>query len=260
MEWGRLNKMELLKIDKLSMHFGGLKAIQNLDMSIQKGQIKGLIGPNGAGKTTLFNVISGAYKQTYGTITFKGKDISTLKPYQTAGLGLVRTFQEITQFKNFSVLKAVMIGCHLNSGYNFFSALFNTPYMKRQEARNREKSMEILEFMGLAELKDELALNLPNGHQRALGISVALAAKPDLLLLDEPVTGMNPEETDEMMKLINKIRDKGISILIIEHDMKVVMGLCDEICVINFGTKIAEGSPKEIQTNKKVLEAYLGSE
>jgi branched-chain amino acid transport system ATP-binding protein len=252
--------MDLLKIDKLSMHFGGLKAIQNLDLSIKKGQIKGLIGPNGAGKTTLFNVISGAYKQTYGKITFKDQDISTLKPYQTAGLGLVRTFQEITQFKNFSVLKAMMIGCHLNSGYNFFSAFLNTPYMKRQEKRNREKSMEILEFMGLVQFKDELALNLPNGHQRALGISVALAAQPELLLLDEPVTGMNPEETDEMMKLINKIRDKGVSILIIEHDMKVVMGLCDEICVINFGTKIAEGSPKEIQTNKKVLEAYLGSE
>lgn len=252
--------MDLLTIDNVSMHFGGLKAIQNLDLTIKKGQIKGLIGPNGAGKTTLFNVISGAYKQTYGKILFKDKDISSLKPYQTAGMGLVRTFQEITQFKNFSVLKAVMIGCHLNSGFNFFSALLNTPWMRKQEDHNREKSMEILEFMGLAHLKDELALNLPNGHQRALGISVALAAKPELLLLDEPVTGMNPEETDEMMKLINKIRDKGISILIIEHDMKVVMGLCDEITVINFGTKIAEGSPEEIQTDKDVLEAYLGSE
>ena len=252
--------MELLNIDNLSMHFGGLKAIQELDLSIQKGQIKGLIGPNGAGKTTLFNVISGAYKQTFGTISFKGQDISYLKPYQTAGLGLVRTFQEITQFKNFSVLKAVMIGCHLNSGFNFMGALLNTPGMKRKEEQNRIKSMEILEFMGLAHLKDELALNLPNGHQRALGISVALAAQPELLLLDEPVTGMNPEETDEMMKLINKIKDKGISILIIEHDMKVVMGLCDEITVINFGVKIAEGTPKEIQTNKDVLEAYLGSE
>jgi branched-chain amino acid transport system ATP-binding protein len=252
--------MDLLKIDNVSMHFGGLKAIQNLDFSIKKGQIKGLIGPNGAGKTTLFNVISGRYKQTHGKIMFKDKDISSLKPYQTAGMGLVRTFQEITQFKNFSVLKAVMIGCHLNSGFNFFGAMLNSPSTKKKEAHNREKAIEILEFMGLAELKDELALNLPNGHQRALGISVALAAQPDLLLLDEPVTGMNPEETDEMMKLINKIRDKGISILIIEHDMKVVMGLCDEIVVINFGTKIAEGSPKEIQTNKNVLEAYLGSE
>jgi len=252
--------MDLLTIDNLSMHFGGLKAIQDLNLSIKKGQIKGLIGPNGAGKTTLFNVISGAYNQTYGKIYFNGKDISLLKPHQTAALGLVRTFQEITQFKNFSVLKAVMIGCHLNSGFNFFSALLNTPWMKKMEKRNEEKSMEILNFMGLAHLKDELALNLPNGHQRALGISVALAAQPELLMLDEPVTGMNPDETDEMMKLINNIRDKGISILIIEHDMKVVMGLCDDITVINFGTKIAEGSPKEIQTNKKVLEAYLGSE
>jgi branched-chain amino acid transport system ATP-binding protein len=252
--------MKLLKIDNMSMHFGGLKAIQNLDLEIENGEIRGLIGPNGAGKTTLFNVISGVYRPTRGSIMFKDRKVSKLRPHRTSRLGIIRTFQEITLFKNFDVLKNVMVGCHLYSKYNFWGALLNTGTTRMHEIDNQKKAEEILEFMGLLKYKGELAVNLPNGHQRALGISIALAAEPKLLMLDEPVTGMNNEETAGMMKLIEKIRNKGITILIIEHDMKVVMELCDQITVLNFGTKIAEGSPEDIQTNNDVLEAYLGSD
>jgi branched-chain amino acid transport system ATP-binding protein len=244
----------------MSIHFGGLKAIQNLDLEIENGEIRGLIGPNGAGKTTLFNVISGVYRPTRGSIMFKDRKVSKLRPHRTSRLGIIRTFQEITLFKNFDVLKNVMVGCHLYSKYNFWGALLNTGATRMHEIDNQKKAEEILEFMGLLKYKGELAVNLPNGHQRALGISIALAAEPKLLMLDEPVTGMNNEETAGMMKLIEKIRNKGITILIIEHDMKVVMELCDQITVLNFGTKIAEGSPEDIQTNNDVLEAYLGSD
>jgi branched-chain amino acid transport system ATP-binding protein len=252
--------MKLLEISNLSMYFSGLKAIQNFDMGIEKGEIRGLIGPNGAGKTTMFNVISGFYRPTRGNIAFEGKKISRLRPHQTAKLGIIRTFQEITLFKNFDVLKNVMVGCYLKSKYNFWGALSNSAKTRSNEVENQNKAEEILDFMGLLNYRDELAVNLPHGHQRALGISIALAAQPKLLMLDEAVTGMNTEETAGMMKLIQKIRNKGITILIIEHDMKVVMELCDNITVLNFGTKIAEGSPEEIKTNPDVLEAYLGSE
>ena len=252
--------MQLLTINDLNMHFGGLKAIVDLSFSIDQGEIRGLIGPNGAGKTTLFNVISGVYQPTKGSLVFKDKDISNLKPHRTAKLGIVRTFQAITLFKNFSALKNVMVGCHLHSRYNYWGALFDTPNTKNNEKENERNAMEILELMGLAQYKDELAANLPHGHQRALGISIAMAGEPELLLLDEPCTGMNTEETAEMVGLINKIRSRGITILLIEHDMKVVMGICDKITVINFGMKIAEGTPEQIQNDEGVHEAYLGGE
>lgn len=252
--------MQLLKINNVSMYFGGLKAIEDLSFSIDRGEIRGLIGPNGAGKTTLFNVISGVYRSTSGSIVFKDKDIRKLKPHQTTRLGIVRTFQAITLFKNFSVLKNVIVGCHLHSNYNFWGALLNTIDTKNSEKENERKAMEILEFMGLAQYKNELAANLPHGHQRALGVSIAVAAEPELLMLDEPCTGMNTEETAEMVGLINKIRNRGITLLLIEHDMKVVMGICDIITVINFGVKIAEGTPKKIQNDEGVYEAYLGGE
>lgn len=252
--------MALLEIRNLSKYFSGLEAIGNLDFAVDQGEIRGLIGPNGAGKTTLFNVISGVYRPTSGRVIFKGKDISRLKPHTVTKMGLVRTFQATTLFKNFSVLRNVLAGCHLYSKVNFWGALFNTPVTIKRERDNERKAMEILEFMGLSKFKDELAVSLPHGHQRALGVSVALATEPELLMLDEPVTGMNVEETTEMMGLINKIRDRGITILLIEHDMKVVMGLCDRISVLNFGKKIAEGSPDEIKKNKDVIEAYLGGE
>ena len=252
--------MQLLTINDLNMHFGGLKAIVDLSFSIDQGEIRGLIGPNGAGKTTLFNVISGVYQPTKGNIVFKDKDISNLKPHRTSKLGIVRTFQAITLFKNFSALKNVMVGCHLHSRYNYWGALLNTTTTKNSEKKNEQKATKILEFMGLAQYKNEIAANLPHGHQRALGISIAMAAEPELLMLDEPCTGMNTEETAEMVELIKKIRDQGITLLLIEHDMKVVMGICDKITVINFGMKIAEGTPEKIQNDEGVHEAYLGGE
>jgi branched-chain amino acid transport system ATP-binding protein len=252
--------MPLLEIGNVSKYFGGLEAVSNLDFAVDQGEIRGLIGPNGAGKTTLFNMISGVYRPTSGRVVFKGKDITQLKPHAVAKMGLVRTFQATILFKNFSVLKNLVAGYHLHSKVNFWGALFNTPATVKKERDIEKKAMEILEFMGLSKYKDELALNLPHGHQRALGISIALAAEPKLLMLDEPVTGMNPEETTEMMGLINKIRDRGITVLLIEHDMKAVMGLCERITVLNFGKKLAEGPPEEIRKNKDVIEAYLGGE
>ena len=252
--------MHLLDIQNVTMQFGGLTAVKGLDLTIDEGEIRGLIGPNGAGKTTLFNVISGVYLPTSGRFFFKGQDITVLRPHATARLGLVRTFQSTTLFKNFTVLRNVMVGCYLQSHYSFFGSLFGTPATQRHERENEQKSMEILEFLGLAKFKDELAISLPHGHQRALGIAIALAARPKLLMLDEPVTGMNPEESASMMKLIRRIRERGITTLLIEHDMKVVMGVCERITVLNFGQKIAEGTPEEIQKNAAVHEAYLGGD
>ena len=252
--------MHLLDIQNVTMQFGGLTAVKNLDFTIDEGEIRGLIGPNGAGKTTLFNVISGVYLPSSGRFYYKGLDITRLRPHATARLGVIRTFQSTTLFKHFTVLRNVMVGCHLHSHYNFFGSLFGTPATPRHESENERKSLEILEFLGLEGFRDELAINLPHGHQRALGIAIALAAQPKLLMLDEPVTGMNPEESATMMELIRTIRDRGITILLIEHDMKVVMGVCERITVLNFGQKIAEGTPEEIQKNAAVHEAYLGGE
>ncbi len=252
--------MHLLEVKDVNMRFGGLEAIKDLDLDIDEGEIRGLIGPNGAGKTTLFNVISGVYRPTAGKVIFKGQDITFLKPHEVTKLGVVRTFQAITLFKNFSVFRNVLMGCHLYAKLSFWGAVLNSRETRKTEAENERKTMEILRFMGLDKHKDELALNLPHGYQRALGIAIALAAEPEVLMLDEPVTGMNPEETLEMMELIKKIRDRGISILLIEHDMKAVMSVCERITVLDFGRKIAEGPPKEIKQNGAVIEAYLGSE
>lgn len=251
--------MSLLEIKGLSKYFGGLAAVSNLSMDVQAGEISGLIGPNGAGKTTVFNLITGYLAPSRGRIFFKGEDVTGCKPHQAARKGIVRTFQLTTLFESRTVLENLLIAFHLESNSGMWSAVFNASANKRREQEIHEKSIKILDFMRLTDLKDQNAGNLPHGHQRLLGISLALAASPAILLLDEPVTGMNPEETLMAMDLIEKIRQTGVTILLVEHDMQAVMGLCDRIIVLNFGQKIAEGSPHEIRENKAVIEAYLGA-
>ncbi|MEQ8651071.1 MAG: ABC transporter ATP-binding protein [Kiloniellales bacterium] len=251
--------MQLLTIDHLAMQFGGLVAIKDLSMTVEAGTIHGVIGPNGAGKTTLFNAISGRHKVTKGRIRFKDKAINGLKPHKIVAQGLARTFQHVTLFKDFSVLKNMMVGRHLHSGYSYWGALINSAGTRRAEAENATRAREILDFVGLSAVADDDASSLPHGHQRALGIAIALASEPQLLMLDEPCAGMNSDETRTMIELIERIRQDGTSIMLIEHDMKVVMHLCDKITVLNFGTKIAEGTPQEILKNPLVHEAYLGT-
>jgi branched-chain amino acid transport system ATP-binding protein len=257
---GPMEDTAVLELHKLTKYFGGLAAVNELDLQVKRGEILGLIGPNGAGKTTVFNMISGAFSPTSGQIMFQGKNISGLKPHVITEAGIARTFQLTTVFRDLTVLENVLVGRHLYTKIGFWSALFRAPVTRSEERKALEKASEILEFMGLAPLQYELAKNLPHGHLRALGIAVSLAAEPELLLLDEPMTGMNPEETRMMMGIIDKIRGTGIHVLLVEHDMKAVMGLCDRIVVLNYGSKIAEGLPEEIKKNKDVIEAYLGSE
>jgi len=248
----------ILEVKELSKYFGGLAALSDLDLTIDEGEIRGIIGPNGAGKTTLFNVISGVYRPTKGSVIYQGSNISILSPDQIAEKGLVRTFQRTALFHDFTVLKNVTIARHLHAKEGVFGTIFGTA--QQMERENEAKALELVEFMGLGGLKDELAMNLPHGHQRALGVAIALAAEPKLLMLDEPVTGMNPTEKQHMLQLIKKVRDQGITILLVEHDMRTVMGLCTYISVLDFGKKLTEGLPKEIQANKAVIEAYLGGE
>ncbi len=250
--------MALLEIQEVSKYFGGLAALRDLNITIEEGEIRGLIGPNGAGKTTLFNVISGVYRPTKGKVIYNGEDISHLPPSKIAAKGLVRTFQRTALFHDFTVLKNVVVARHLRARETVFGAVAGTA--KQMEIENEEKALEIVEFLELGPYKDELALNLAHGHQRALGIAIALATEPHLLLLDEPLTGMNPVEKEHMIGLIGKLHDYGITILMVEHDMRSVMGLCKYISVLDFGKLLVEGLPREIMENPKVIEAYLGGE
>ena len=252
--------MPLLELQRLTKCFGGLTAVNELDLSIEKGEIVGLIGPNGAGKTTVFNTISGVFRPTRGKVLFKDKDITGLEPHSVVRNGLVRTFQLTTLFGDMTVLENILLGFHLTSRIGFWVALFNTASTRGREEQVLERAAELADFMGLGGKQQELAKNLPHGHQRALEMAIALASNPELLLLDEPVTGMSAEEHKEMMNKISGTRDRGITILLVEHDMRVVMDICDRICVLNFGKKIAEGSPEEICENKEVIAAYLGAE
>ncbi len=245
-----------LEISGLTKRFGGLTAVDGLGFKVEHGAIHGLIGPNGAGKTTTFNMISGFYKPTAGQVRLRGEEISGLKMYEVARRGVVRTFQHSTLFAELTVLENALVGTHMSFRPNVFAAIIGWDAEDRRGARGRAE--EALDFFGLLGHAHERAGDLPHGHQRALGMAVAMAAHPDVMLLDEPFTGMNPEETNRMMALMFKLRDSGVTILIVEHDMHAVMGLCDRITVMNFGRFLTEGVPQEIRTHPDVIKAYLG--
>jgi branched-chain amino acid transport system ATP-binding protein len=252
--------MALLEVRNLTKYFGGLAALDGLDFDIHEGEILGLIGPNGAGKTTVFNMITGTLRHTHGEILFMGRKITGFKPHKIAKLGAVRTFQVTTLFGEMTVIQNVILGTHQKSEIGFWGALWNTRLTQSKENRSKEEVQKILKFMGLKDVEGELARNLPHGHQRRLELAIALAAKPKLLLMDEPLTGMNHEEVEDMLERINRIREEKRTILLVEHNMRAVTSICDRIIVLSFGKKIAEGSPQEIIQNEKVIEAYLGVE
>lgn len=251
----------ILELKGLTKTFGGLTAVGNVDFKVEKDSITGLIGPNGAGKTTIFNLITGVYKVSSGNIIFEGNDIANKEPYMIADAGITRTFQNIRLFKKLTVYENVLTACHFNADYTLLDSVLRLPKFKKQEKALNDQAAELLEIMGLDSRKDLVANNLPYGLQRRLEIARALALRPKLLLLDEPAAGMNPEETEQLMNLISEIRTKfNLTILIIEHHMDLIMGVCENIMVLNFGCKLAEGTPREVQNNKSVIEAYLGVE
>lgn len=250
--------MTLLETRGLTKFYSGLAAVSEVTFAVEAGEILGVIGPNGAGKTTLFNLVSGVQPVSGGQITFRGERIDGKRPDLIAARGLVRTFQQSVLYHKFTAMENVLMGFHLQAKPGLWNALWPSPSYRERERELRARADRILHFMGLSEVVHETAKNLPHGHQRALGVAIALATQPKLLLLDEPMTGMNPEETDVFMAHVRRIRDSGVTILLVEHDMRAIMGLCDRIVVLNYGKKIAEGKPAEIRENREVVEAYLG--
>jgi ABC-type branched-subunit amino acid transport system ATPase component len=248
----------MLRLNGITKIFGGLTALEDVSLSVTRGSITGIIGPNGAGKTTLFNIVTGLYTQTSGQVYFGEKNISLFAPERLAGLGLVRTFQNVELFGQMTVLENVMVGLHTRSKSGIFACAFKIPSQIREEKYIKEKGLKWLEFTGLADLADLTACNLPFGKGRLLEISRALAVEPQIILMDEPAAGLNSRETVELAGLIRRIKELGITVVLVEHDMELVMDICESIIVLNLGKKLAEGTPREIQENKAVIAAYLG--
>ena len=248
----------MLEVRDLTQRFGGITALENVSFTVSRGEITGVIGPNGAGKTTLFNIVTGIYAQTSGAVILEGNDISSLPAERLAAKGLVRTFQNIELFGSMTVLENVMLGMHTQSRSGIMACMFKAPWHLREERLIREQAAEWLEFCGIAGLAEQKASNLPFGQGRLLEIARAMAVRPAIMLMDEPAAGLNNRETAQLAVLIRKIRATGVTVVLVEHDMELVMDICDRIVVLNLGQKLAEGTPREIQENQAVISAYLG--
>ncbi len=255
-----LRMSPLLELKEVSRKFGGLKAVDNVSFNVEDDEILGIIGPNGAGKTTLFNLLSGFLKLSHGEIIYQGKSIKGLKPYAIAKKGIVRTFQQNNLYQGETVLSNVMLACRLQDRVGFWGTLFNLYSYRREEEEKKKRAMEIISLIGLQNNMNNLAGALSHGQARLLGIAMALACNPTVLLLDEPASGLGLEEMHMLMNRIREIKEKGITVVLVEHEMRMVMKLCDRLIVLNFGRKTAQGTPEEIKGNKEVIEAYLGEE